>query len=512
MLDAATLSAPPRLRIYQTLTAPDLARSQQNHAGVPFLLLDYLVVTSLLLTTTTQEWLDRPADAHLPGSSSRSAKKWLAIIHPERAEELLAKEKEEEQEREKEEPEPQSPGGTLGPGSSFDGSTPVTPSSSRSSRPWEAHMSWSSGSGSGGSETIISPSTPGTSLSSNSQHHLPPRYSGSHIVGMHSMNNTLSQFSYKNEMSGSYQDLRSPPQRRFQVANPEPTPYEYESAPESYPQPHQHLAAPAAGIPQEMSPRPSLSSLSHPYSYDDGRPSTASSVSSYSTTAQTSIASTPTTTVPLPAGTGSVRRPPRQLPTPPVPQDPNTAQQPQNSLGLSQGPDRQRVLSSPLSFNSAPPLQIPTSSFPNSSAQGSPFTPAHTSARSLARRSLGGRPIPPPPPPPMNSLPLPPKLAAEYANTQAAGAGPSAGNALAGRMQGMAIARQPPQAYYPPVGAMYGSLPDDSAHVDAGRVRASFAHVPREAETESVYEMPPPAYDAIDFSRRVPGQSQRRAQ
>ena len=508
------MSAPPRLRIYQTLTAPDLARSQQNHAGVPFLLLDYLVVTSLLLTTTTQEWLDRPADAHLPGSSSRSVKKWLAIIHPERAEELQQKDKDKEREKETEEREPQSPGGTLGPGSSLDGSTPVTPSSGRGSRPWEAHMSWSSGSGSGGSETVISPSTPGTSLSSNSQYHLPPRYSGSHLVGMHNLNNSQTQFQYKYEMSGSYPDLQSPPQRRFQVTNPEPTPeYEYESAPESHPQPHRHLTAPEAGIPQEMSPRPSLSSQSYPYSFDDGRPSTASSVSSLGITAQTPIASTPTNTVPLPGGTGSLRRPPRQLPRPPVPQDPYAAQQPQNSLGLSQVPDRQRVSSTPPSFHPAPPLQIPTSSFPNSPAQGSPFTPAHASARSLARRSLGGRPIPPPPPPPVNTLPLPPKLAAEYANTPASGAGPSAsGNALAGQMQGMAISRPPPpQAYYPPVGAGYGSPPDGGAHVDAGRVRASFAHVPRDAETESVYEMPPPAYDAIDFSLRLPGQSQRRA-
>ncbi|KAH9839221.1 uncharacterized protein C8Q71DRAFT_503334 [Rhodofomes roseus] len=510
VLDAATLSAPPRLRIYQTLTTPDLARNQQNHAGIPFLLLDYLVVTSLLLTTTTQEWLDRPADAHLPGSSSRAVKKWLALIHPDRIDESQ-KDKEKEKERDKEDREGSSPGGTLGPGSSIDGSTPVTPSSSRGARVWEAHMSWSSGSGSGGSETVISPSTPGTSLSSHSAHHLPPRYSGSHLIGMHSMDHSQTQFAYGPDMSRSFQESNvQPPQRRFQVTNPEPAPdYEYDSAPESYPQPQQHVAAPAAGIPLDASPRPSTSS--HPYAYDsDPRPSTGSSLSSLNATAPT-----PTAANPGPVPTGSVRRPPRQLPRPPVLQDPYTYhQQQQNSLGLSQLHDRQRVASTPPSFNPGLPLQIPP--YMNSLAQGtsSPFTPAHPSARSLARRSLGGRPIPPPPPPPSDTLPLPlpPKLAAEYANTS--GAGPSnAGGTLAGQMRGMAISPPPQQqqAYYP--SSAYGSPPPDTgSHVDAGRVRASFAHVSREAERESVYEMPPPAYDAIDFGLRLPGQAQRRGQ
>lgn len=501
MLDAATLSAPPRLRIYETLIAPDLARSQHNHAGIPFLLLDYLVVTSLLLTTTTQEWLDRPADAHLPGSSSRAVKKWLSIIHPERVDEM---QKEKEKDQDQEDRESISPGGTLGPGSSIDSSTPVTPSSSRGARLWEAHMSWSSGSGSGGSETIISPSTPGTSLSSNSPHNLPPRYSGSHLIGMHSFNYSQSQFGQ--DMSGSYQEsnFSSPPQRRFQVANPEPTPdYDYKSAPDLRPQ--QYVAVPAAGGTPEASPRPSTASHSYAYAYDsDFRPSTASSASSLN-------AILPTPPLANPAPTGSVRRPPRQLPRPPVLQDPYTYQQQQNGLGLSQMHDRQRVSSTPPSFNPGPPLQIP-GSYGNSPAQSTssgPFTPAHSTARSLARRSLGGRPIPPPPPPPLDTLPLPPKLAAELANTPGAGSS-SAGDTLAGQMRGMAISPPPPQTFYPP--SAYGSSPDAGSHVDAGRVRASFAHVPRDSDAESVYEMPPPAYDAIDFTRRLPGQTHRRAQ
>ncbi|KAH9935790.1 uncharacterized protein B0H18DRAFT_977319 [Fomitopsis serialis] len=509
VLDAATLSAPPRLRIYQTLTAPDHARSQQNHAGIPFLLLDYLVVTSLLLTTTIQEWLDRPADAHLPGSSSRAVKKWLSIIHPDRVDESQKEkeqereqEKEQEKERDREDRESSSPGGTLGPGSSVDGSTPVTPSSGRGPRLWEAHMSWSSGSGSGGSETVISPSTPGTSLSSNSAYNLPPRYSSSHLSGVQSLNSSQT-FAYGLDMSGSSQDsnAQSPPQRRFQVTNPEPTPdCEYESAPESYGQ--QHLAAPAEVVPPEASQRPSTASQSHPYVYDfDVRPSTASSLSSLNATVPT-----PTATNPTPMG--SVRRPPRQLPRPPVLQDPYTYQQQQNAFALSQSQahDRQRVASTPPSFNPGLPLQIP-GPYANSPAQGtgSPFTPAHPSARSVARRSLGGRPVPPPPPPPSDSLPLPPKLAADT------------GGALAGQMRGMAIPPPPSlpqQAYYPQSypQSVYGSPPDTSGHIDAGRVRASFTPASRDADTESVYEMPPPAYDAIDFSLRLPGQAQRRAQ
>ena len=58
-LDAAVLSAPPRLRIYNNMTN-DGDRLQQNIKGMPVLLLDYLITTSLLLVTEVQEWLDRP--------------------------------------------------------------------------------------------------------------------------------------------------------------------------------------------------------------------------------------------------------------------------------------------------------------------------------------------------------------------------------------------------------------------------------------------------------------------
>lgn len=64
-------------------------RPQQNIKGVPILLLDYLITTSLLLVTEVQEWLDRPQTVdgrvRIPGSSAPAVQKWLAIIHGEPA-------------------------------------------------------------------------------------------------------------------------------------------------------------------------------------------------------------------------------------------------------------------------------------------------------------------------------------------------------------------------------------------------------------------------------------------
>ncbi|OBZ70854.1 hypothetical protein A0H81_09226 [Grifola frondosa] len=85
VLDAATLSAPPRLKIYHTLINGEAALSQHNHHGVPTILLDYLIITALLLVTDVQEWLDRPSHdtggTRIPGSSSYMVQRWLAIIH-----------------------------------------------------------------------------------------------------------------------------------------------------------------------------------------------------------------------------------------------------------------------------------------------------------------------------------------------------------------------------------------------------------------------------------------------
>lgn len=61
VLQAAHLSAPPRLRVFSSLLREDEAiRNQPNYGGVPHVVLDYLVITSLLLVTDIEEYLHRP--------------------------------------------------------------------------------------------------------------------------------------------------------------------------------------------------------------------------------------------------------------------------------------------------------------------------------------------------------------------------------------------------------------------------------------------------------------------
>lgn len=63
MLDAAVLSAPPRLKIYSSLLRDaDASRPQPNFGGVPYALMDYLVTTSLILVTDIEEWMHRPVE------------------------------------------------------------------------------------------------------------------------------------------------------------------------------------------------------------------------------------------------------------------------------------------------------------------------------------------------------------------------------------------------------------------------------------------------------------------
>ena len=61
ILQAAYLSAPPRLRVYsQLLGEDDTTPNLPNYGGVPHVLLDYLVATSLLLVTDVEEYMHRP--------------------------------------------------------------------------------------------------------------------------------------------------------------------------------------------------------------------------------------------------------------------------------------------------------------------------------------------------------------------------------------------------------------------------------------------------------------------
>lgn len=60
VLQVAHLSTPPRLRIYSSLLREDdTVRNQPNYGGVPHVLLDYLITTSLVLVTDIEEYLHR---------------------------------------------------------------------------------------------------------------------------------------------------------------------------------------------------------------------------------------------------------------------------------------------------------------------------------------------------------------------------------------------------------------------------------------------------------------------
>ncbi|KLO05103.1 hypothetical protein SCHPADRAFT_736720 [Schizopora paradoxa] len=58
LLEPAILSAPPRIRVYDFDFERDESRPMVEFQGIPALLLDYILVTALLLVTDKEEWLD----------------------------------------------------------------------------------------------------------------------------------------------------------------------------------------------------------------------------------------------------------------------------------------------------------------------------------------------------------------------------------------------------------------------------------------------------------------------
>ena len=56
ILEPAILTAPPQLKVFDPLHQPDATRPQRTHGGVPLSLLDFLLVTAMLLTTDSDEW------------------------------------------------------------------------------------------------------------------------------------------------------------------------------------------------------------------------------------------------------------------------------------------------------------------------------------------------------------------------------------------------------------------------------------------------------------------------
>ncbi|KAF9073637.1 hypothetical protein BDP27DRAFT_1360237 [Rhodocollybia butyracea] len=99
ILEPAAETAPPRLKVFETLHDKYDVRPMMVHRGVSILLLDYLLVSSLLMVTDTHEWMARERESisslapDMPGSddfgprsappASTSALQWRKIIYGE---------------------------------------------------------------------------------------------------------------------------------------------------------------------------------------------------------------------------------------------------------------------------------------------------------------------------------------------------------------------------------------------------------------------------------------------
>ncbi|PIL35959.1 hypothetical protein GSI_01619 [Ganoderma sinense ZZ0214-1] len=358
VLDAATLSAPPRLKIYDSLIDKETARSQDNYKGIPTILLDYLITTALLLVTDVQEWLDRPREARIPGGNSYTVQRWLALIHHRPAP-----------------PEPDHPTVDL---SLTVSSTP--PHSATIPSPggiWETRsgvtsLSGSNGSGSGASylgdpftpTTPATPVTPATSYS-RSMEEVPP-------VPPVPGSSSSSPFAFNTEPSQARERHKSNPQS----SSHSPSSSTSTMAGTRHPQ---TLSLPASGDDSLLSQSaPVYASVpASPHPPTSAGPSTASSSSSGSRFGR------------------------RQLPIPPAPPPPNSFAQPW-------------LYPSSSSSSTSPTSTLPPSPSTSCSAPGGAGISA---ARAAARASMRGSlrtAIPPPAPPPQGSIPLPPKLAQEH--------------------------------------------------------------------------------------------------
>ncbi|CAL1706440.1 unnamed protein product [Somion occarium] len=414
ILDSSVLSAPARLSIFHNCLEDDESRTQENYKGIPVLLLDYLITTSLLLVTEVQEWLDRQQSpsgtVRIPGSSIPAVKKWLAIIH----------------------------------------NTPLPPSQATSPSDTASSANiW----GSSDRRTSTS-SSPPTSVASPT-----PSVPGTSLDSI----------------------LHRPSSEEIPPVPPLPQ--------------SSSLADPS----QVITPFPhSFASSSTPHLPSLPAPSISSSM-----------------------------RAPRRLPKPPI-------------LSLSQ-PGERVPWQTPEPLGSNDPLISPlpdTQRSPSPSGQSSSSGSAvsmHSRNRS-SRGSMGRLVAPPSAPPPATNLPLPPKLAQELATSppgrqrtsQTFTASPL-GQSSSGLQamnpdpldpeeeaqvrnvtrQMLALHTSSPRQ---PAGTLVGSPPGASTmltmegsagfsgvHLDAGGVRMRDAAA-RHSYAETVYEMPPPAYDAIDFS------------
>ncbi|KAI0709549.1 hypothetical protein C8T65DRAFT_196997 [Cerioporus squamosus] len=568
VLDAATLSAPPRIKIYNTLIERETARSQDNYKGIPTILLDYLIVTSFLLVTDVQEWLDRPREARIPGSNSYVIQRWLAHIHHRPAP-----------------PEPDHPTVDLSltvPSTPPHSATYPSPGGMWETQSGVTALSGSTGSGSsylGEPFTPITPATPATPATSahssaffsRSAEDAPP------VPPVPGSSSGSSPFAYNVESSR---------QRERPKSNPQTLSHSPHSSTSTAQPPAQTTQADGA---EDLTPLPRTrppQTLSLPAGVQ-GSSSLASASVFLPTSAPTSPY--PATSAGPPPTMSSLRPGRRQLPTPP-------------------GPVPAHSFAQPWLYPSSPSAATPPATAPSASSPiNSPTTPASATsnlsaraARASMRGSLRTAAIPPPPPPPQHSIPLPPKLAQEQQG-YAAGIGarprtaPELNNAsrrrhsagefgeyeatssvhpyaaaahtmsgierdeMVGRMQSMRISGQPgPSTMSGHVRAPSQPAPDYDTHsfvnmpppvpplpplpmppgtsgssgmrsppltgrrvltvvnADAGsmpvedpgrrvpqrdpRLQVVQQLPPRMSYAESVYELPPPAYDAIDFS------------
>ncbi|KAI0339874.1 hypothetical protein BDW22DRAFT_1431357 [Trametopsis cervina] len=444
ILEPAYLNAPPRIRVYRTLNdSGDPEREQQEYHGVPVVLLDYLLTTSLLLVTESQEWLDRKSNesgaVKIPGSSSFAVKKWLAIIHNE--------------------PLPPSPVCE----------SPMTAMTS-TGEAWDFRsrnrISGASSSVAGSSSSDpMTPVTPATSTHSVANHRdsdIPP------VPPI-------------------------PENARARPANIETASYLDVSRPYS--------AMGGGTSSGEVSPSASIPG-----------PSSAPINGSHAQSRTQSSRPLPRPPV-KPVGAASTLQPP---PSP----------GPSNSV-----PDQTLPIIS--SHGPQPPTAPERPPTPSSSSTSS----GTASRRSFtARRSLTVANIPAAGPPPSASLPLPPKLADELTRhispLHRATQPESGDNAEEGRTGGLQLMNPDPLApeeearlreqmrqltlsQPSPSPFVQGSsggtfMPWMTAPmstgpmVDAGLITLSSAASRRRSYAETVYEQPPPAYDAIDFTLRAP--------
>ncbi|OJT01923.1 hypothetical protein TRAPUB_7612 [Trametes pubescens] len=367
VLDAATLSAPPRLKVYHPLIERDVARSQDNYKGVPTVFLDYLVITSLLLVTDVQEWLDRPREARIPGSSSYTIQRWLALIHDTPAP-----------------PEPQHPTVDLSltvPSTPPQSATFPSPGAYWETQSGVTSLTGSNGSGSGTSYMgeLFTPITPVTSATSaNSSAFFPrPVEDAPPLPPMPgSTSSSASPFAHNAELGTTRvrERPKSNPQSMTHSANSSSSNADTLNGSQS------HVDGGEPPVPSQPRSR-SAHTLSLPGNAELGMPST----------------SAPTSPLPISgynSPSSASRSSRRQLPVPPGPVPANSFAQPW------------------LYGSSSPPS---TSS--NQTPLASPSTPPTASSAARARASMRGTirtsAMPPPQPPPQHSIPLPPKLARE---------------------------------------------------------------------------------------------------